>query len=333
MDIKRRNKAIDVVWLKEYLDLSQRRPKWAYVADALLARAILQTDANVEPRARINKFLQTWDVSMQRARKLPEDLRRMLKAAASYGVRVEARNPAKVLKLAMPIWYHLGKTEGNSVANSVAARCLRDNHKVVTVMDAVVVVRGRMMTNVVHRQKSNCKCGMCEGDRRMGCKNPQRCVEAAKKLTEKLHPMWNPNINEPGDNLSLTRRRVAANATARCTDGRILFDPSIGSNEELTDLLRIFTGPDEVTRNPVRRPLTNFEVVMEEVEVYTDGATTLNGTASAKAGSGVWFGEGDPRNMAARTAGPQTNQVAELYAINLAVAIVPPFAPLHVVTD
>ncbi|TBU52820.1 hypothetical protein BD310DRAFT_787274, partial [Dichomitus squalens] len=37
IDLEARNEAIDVMWLKSYLDFSPDRPKWAYVADNILA--------------------------------------------------------------------------------------------------------------------------------------------------------------------------------------------------------------------------------------------------------------------------------------------------------
>lgn len=49
--------------------------------------------------------------------------------------------------------------------------------------------------------------------------------------------------------------------------------------------------------------------------VYTDGACSKNGSKHACAGIGVYFGEGDERNIAKRVEGKQTNNVAELTAI------------------
>ena len=49
--------------------------------------------------------------------------------------------------------------------------------------------------------------------------------------------------------------------------------------------------------------------------VYTDGACSKNGMRGASAGIGVYFGEGDARNVSKRLPGKQTNNVAELTAI------------------
>jgi ribonuclease HI len=54
-------------------------------------------------------------------------------------------------------------------------------------------------------------------------------------------------------------------------------------------------------------------------EVYTDGSSMGNGRKGARAGWGVYYGEGDQRNRAGRTSGAQTNQRSELRAVNEAL--------------
>ncbi|RPD56755.1 ribonuclease H-like protein [Lentinus tigrinus ALCF2SS1-6] len=49
--------------------------------------------------------------------------------------------------------------------------------------------------------------------------------------------------------------------------------------------------------------------------VYSDGACKGNGKAGSIAGVGVWWGRDDPRNIAERCPGGQTNNRAELIAI------------------
>ncbi|CAK5264469.1 unnamed protein product [Mycena citricolor] len=49
--------------------------------------------------------------------------------------------------------------------------------------------------------------------------------------------------------------------------------------------------------------------------VYTDGACKGNGKPGSVAGVGVWWGPSDPRNIAERCPGDQTNNRAELIAI------------------
>ncbi|EAU92310.2 hypothetical protein CC1G_00529 [Coprinopsis cinerea okayama7 len=61
--------------------------------------------------------------------------------------------------------------------------------------------------------------------------------------------------------------------------------------------------------------LTGVEDESEWLVVYTDGASKGNGQPGSVAGIGVWWGHDDPRNIAERCPGDQTNNRAELLAI------------------
>ena len=63
------------------------------------------------------------------------------------------------------------------------------------------------------------------------------------------------------------------------------------------------------------KPVKENVKFVPEIYVYTDGACSNNGKPNAKAGLGVFFGEGDSRNLSKRVEGRQTNNVAELSAI------------------
>ncbi|RDW71360.1 hypothetical protein BP6252_07923 [Coleophoma cylindrospora] len=68
--------------------------------------------------------------------------------------------------------------------------------------------------------------------------------------------------------------------------------------------------------------------------VYTDGSSLGNGKKGAQAGVGVYFGEGDPRNVSEPLAGmPQTNQRAELTAVLRALQICEQVTPILIITD
>ena len=59
-----------------------------------------------------------------------------------------------------------------------------------------------------------------------------------------------------------------------------------------------------------------------DIIVYTDGACSRNGSKNALAGYGIYFGEGDPRNVSKRlTTGKFTNNVAELTAVVEAIKL------------
>lgn len=53
--------------------------------------------------------------------------------------------------------------------------------------------------------------------------------------------------------------------------------------------------------------------------VFTDGACSKNGKKKARAGYGVWWGFNDPLNQSCKLEGIQTNQRAEIAAINAAL--------------
>ena len=68
--------------------------------------------------------------------------------------------------------------------------------------------------------------------------------------------------------------------------------------------------------------------------IYTDGSSLANGQKGSRAGLGVYFGDGDARNVAERLRGePQTNQRAELMAILRALEVAPRKQAVKIVTD
>ncbi|KAJ7109830.1 ribonuclease H-like domain-containing protein [Mycena epipterygia] len=68
--------------------------------------------------------------------------------------------------------------------------------------------------------------------------------------------------------------------------------------------------------------------------VYSDGACKGNGQSGSVAGVGVWWGRDDPRNIAERCPGAQTNNRAELIAILRILETAPPSdRPLLIKSD
>ncbi|RDX43197.1 hypothetical protein OH76DRAFT_1237821 [Lentinus brumalis] len=75
--------------------------------------------------------------------------------------------------------------------------------------------------------------------------------------------------------------------------------------------------PQDTPRGSKWAALTT-EVIADESGwdvVYSDGACKGNGKVGSVAGIGVWWGANDPRNLAERCPGCQTNNRAELIAI------------------
>ncbi|EIW62624.1 RNase H, partial [Trametes versicolor FP-101664 SS1] len=259
----------------------------------------------------------------------------MIKVAKKFRVCCDVRVATRELKEVMPAWYHLGAEPGRSTANSVAAKCLRRAHGVRTVGECERVAARLRPENEEHVPRSDCECRECVMDRGEGeCTNPHRCALAAERLLDKLKPKWSLARGENVDGLSLTKSRKRVNETARAEKGRVVFDPSLAQGAPLAAVFRVFTDVNRDVGEMATRPPRPFGVLQEETEVYTDGSAMQNGSASARAGSGAWFGPNDARNEGARVPyDEQTNQAAEIYAVVLAESKVPPFAPLHIVTD
>lgn len=71
-----------------------------------------------------------------------------------------------------------------------------------------------------------------------------------------------------------------------------------------------------------------------KLNIWTDGASRGNGQLGARAGLGVYFGPSDPRNISERLPGePQTNQRAELMAIQRALEVVPDAQDILIYSD
>ncbi|EIW62458.1 RNase H, partial [Trametes versicolor FP-101664 SS1] len=259
----------------------------------------------------------------------------MVKAAEKYGARCAVRNPTTLLRQALPIWYHIGKTDGRCAANSAAAKCLRLNHGVITTAQCQTVASRVTREGSEHLARTSCECAECVEDRTVrSCANPHRCAAAAARLVEKLKDLWRPNRPANADGLTLTRRRIRQNQTARAAHDRIAFNPSVANGTPLATAFRVFVRGGETGTPPALRPPRPYQVQGEEVEVFTDGSCVKNGSADAAAGSGVWFGDGDRRNEGVRVPyDEQSNQVAEMYAVAVAHRKVPPFTPMHVVSD
>ncbi|KAI0700489.1 hypothetical protein C8T65DRAFT_543347, partial [Cerioporus squamosus] len=133
LDVSARNEAIDLTYLKQYVSSGAARPRWTIVADAIFARKTAASAKAVEDSAKVNTLIQSWKASTHPVVGLSRDLKCMLQTANRYNAALAPVNPAEGFKGSMPVWYHIGETEGRSLANSLSARCLREQHGVVTV--------------------------------------------------------------------------------------------------------------------------------------------------------------------------------------------------------
>ncbi|EKM50884.1 uncharacterized protein PHACADRAFT_102911, partial [Phanerochaete carnosa HHB-10118-sp] len=262
----------------------------------------------------------------------------MIRVADLSSTRLSAAKLDRTTKGRMPLWYHLGSTLPLSrLQASTPASCLCTSHRVHTVADALrVTTRLAMQHPRRHLARKNCACPPCRQDREAGCSHPHQCCTLANELIANLRPRWHPSHLPPPDNLSLTGHRHSHNGSVTLggEQHRILFDPSLTIADDLSSTIRTFcrsnTDPDALAYRPLVPPHAD----VTPITAYTDGSCLHNGTAFARAGSGVYFGPNDARNRGMRVPGPiQSNQAGELFAVLVACSLIDATAPLHIVSD
>ncbi|EPS95049.1 hypothetical protein FOMPIDRAFT_1133206 [Fomitopsis schrenkii] len=211
LDLRARNQAIELVWLRRYLTLSDKRPMWAYAVDVLFSLYATKDAGAIQHPAQINTFLQSWSPAIHHASPLPEYLKRMMANAKKHRVSFEAIKLDKASKDALPIWYHLGAVRKlRRLNNSPTSRCLRDNHGVVLVADLARVTRRECHAEA--RAAANdylpdaCDCAECTQDRANGCGHPLKCCHMADNLLAQIQPKWHPASPGPHDGLTHTPR-------------------------------------------------------------------------------------------------------------------------------
>lgn len=344
LNLKARDEAIEIVWLRDYLNLMKRRPTWAFVTDILLNET---TPATLDKKTRQNAFLQKWDIptSGKRANKLGKDTIRMIKAAKKYKAAFAPINLSRELRERLPAWRHLG--EEKTIPRNKEARCLAENHKTVRIKDLLKITerlegdynRGQ------HRPDYTCQCEDCTMDRMLGCENPQRCALEAKKCIQKITPKLHPLRPQNLDDLTRSRLRNGGNERGETIEEDnsdddenpgIIFNPSVTIKTDLTDCFRIFIDPNKVTNEPAMRqpPPRGIIIPNEEITVYTDGSCINNGKENAQCGSGIWFDEESEHNCALKIPGPeQSNQIGEIAAVIAALEKAPNYIPLTIKLD
>ena len=108
LDLQARNDAIEIVWLKEYLNMSPTRPTWATVTDILLCET---APTNIPNKIRINPFLQTWHAPTKgkRAENLDNGTIQLLKTAKKFKLQFAPLRMSRQLRAQLPAWFNLGE--------------------------------------------------------------------------------------------------------------------------------------------------------------------------------------------------------------------------------
>jgi len=323
MNVSRRNEAIDLMWVKQYLNMGKERPKWAYMMDEIF-RNERPKRAKETPQeiGKWNPLIQNWKPKLNAAG-IPKRVHRALKWAKKHNVEIEALEPNEETKREMPVWLHRKTSkEAARIYSTDAAKCLKNKHcthYMRQLRDITENVPGN------HRKTNFCTCELCIKMSTEGCTYPNRCIETAGKLIEAIAPKWRPEANqdidketEPIQLVQLQRDELVVNTKREPTD--------------LKRSIRIFTNQENLVEATVLPEVENPQ--QTELVIYTDGSCINNGTADAKAGCGVWYGNEDTRNMAIRVPGKeQSNQIGELLAILHAVQNTPGNQDLRICSD
>jgi len=184
-----------------------------------------------------------------------------------------------------------------------AAKCLLKRHDMRIIADlckTATRVRNPQNNRTPHVTSLRCACTECTLDRLKGCKDLNKCATEALNRINDLTQKFNlSTLGDPHDNLSLTKWRKARNELVKKDDKEILFDPSITCRTDIAKCFRVFTDPARICDIPAMCMYTmGLNLCHQKVTIYTDGVCFNNGKENTQCGSGIWFGNGDPRNKA-----------------------------------
>jgi exonuclease III len=134
LNMRTRNEAIDIMWLKSYLNFSPSRPTWAVVTDLLLNAS---APPNVSPLGRLNTYMQSWNPPTKgpRSAYLNQDIARMINTAKRYKTNLAALRIAPEISNRLPAWYHVN-AKPRPLTN-IPSKCLLKNHNIMTVADLI----------------------------------------------------------------------------------------------------------------------------------------------------------------------------------------------------
>ncbi len=313
LDLESRSEAIDIMWLKSYLDFSQERPTWAFVADDLFATHVPKDCRPKKASLRLNPFLQRWK---PKARGLPAELEALLKVARKHGVRLEGLAFSRKIIRAMPMWDHAQADRIRLSRLSVPSKlvtCLQDKHGAISVSDFEELAG--VLDIQDHRQNAACKCRGCSDLKRStGCDNPHLCASRAREIINTLPGKWNPTGRQPEDYEATI---MASLEGENPNEELIPFDRRVTTHGDIGHAFRIFTDLEPVSDESIPMELDENGSTMT---IATDGSCLRNGERNAQAGAGIYIADGHHMNRSIRLPVEitQSNQAGEITATLLA---------------
>lgn len=111
-DIKSRLEVIEIMWIKKWLALTEKRPKWATILNKIIMEKIPKSPM-IDRKSRISWILQSWHEFESKEIKLSHEIRYMLKIARKYNITAIARKYSKETKRQLPLWHNTMMTNAN----------------------------------------------------------------------------------------------------------------------------------------------------------------------------------------------------------------------------
>ncbi|KAG2004399.1 hypothetical protein CC2G_002960 [Coprinopsis cinerea AmutBmut pab1-1] len=330
LDLQVRNEAVELMKLKAYVTEGAKRPTWAKLADEAIRRSVTNEFKRVDERYLISPFTQRWRVNLN-SPNLPSNLRRMIRTADKYNVQYLPIRVTTAHQRESPFWYHLSPAPGlRATYNDKWGRCHQSTHFIQTV--GQMLDHADKNRHVDHTNRWNCDCFHCWNDRNEGCENPIQCRRNADKKLDTLQKEWDPRVYIPLQSPS-PANPDACRASAWTGDEREQHETG-GPSENIRALVQ-WKKDERKSLTPYEaHPISTTRWERQEVSVYTDGSCSANGTASARAGSGIWYGPEDNRNRALRLPDKlASNNAGELAAILAAIQDNQSAKNLHVISD
>jgi len=265
LNIEKRNEAIYLMWIREYLRMGENRPKWAYLTDEILRHERpKRAKETLEEIAKWNPFTQDWRPK-NKAKHIPEKVQKAIKLAHKHRVEPEASRPDHDARANMPIWLHR-KSNGEAARlyKKKEAKCLKAKHKTHYVHQVATLING---VTEDHKKTNFCTCGSCQSMVRLGCTHPHGCIEMAEKLINTIAQIWRP-VTPNGQPRTRQAQRNPHPGTTQ-NEGEL----TVSNQTDETDLensIRIFTDTTETTNEWEQDE--DEQTHDDDMIVYTDGS-------------------------------------------------------------
>ncbi|TBU53794.1 hypothetical protein BD310DRAFT_785919, partial [Dichomitus squalens] len=279
------------MWLKSYLDFTSDRPKWAFVADDILAVNVPKSVRPRERQLRLNMFLQSWNAKKRAAKNIPNELRAMIAVADKYNLQVNALAPSRHIMRAMPMWDHVRAKKpalNQACISSIGTvQCIKENHGLLTVGDFCDLAE--LKADVSHTlEDDRCECEICTSMRDvLGCRCPMSCMSRATKFLDALPTRWDPRGAHPEDYEEIPPEDDPVD------DESLEFDRRVTTQGTLSKVFRIFTDGDEPCGDRVNIALDES---VGSLSIATEGACWTNESKDVRVGAGIYVAENHPLN-------------------------------------